>query len=135
MIGTDPDRELVRLFQEVRRLDEASAPGFREILTRSPAAPVSRRPYLFAAFAGALVVALTLGGVLLSRRPPVTGVQDSIALGDWRSSTDALLRTPGGQLLDSVPALPGPVPDYSAIAGALDRQDPKPTRSPKGARS
>ncbi len=129
----DPDRELARLFREVRRADEAAAPGFRQILARGHTQRgSSRRPRLVAAAAVALAI-VTIG-VLLSRRPPATEAPErAIALGDWRAATDVLLRTPGGGLLDSVPVLPGPVPDYSSIAGVSKPRDPEPTRPSKGA--
>ena len=134
MTGPDADRELARLFRESRLADEAWAPGFRQILARAPGdARSARRPYLFAAVALALVAAVTLVGALLLRRPPAADLGRAIALEDWRPSTDALLRMPDQELFDSLPELPGPVPDYSAIAGAPSRQDPRPTRRPKGA--
>jgi hypothetical protein len=81
----------------------------------------------------ALTAVVTIG-VLLLRRPPVMEPPEHpIALADWRAATDVLLRTPGSELLQSVPALPGPVPDYSSIAGASNRRDPEPTRPSKGA--
>ena len=130
----DSDRELARMFREVRREDEASAPGFRQILARGRAdRHSSRRPRLLVAAAVALS-AIVLIGVLLSRRPPAPEAPEgSIALGDWRAATDVLLRTPGGDLFDSVPILPAPIPDYSSIAGAPNRRDPEPTRPSKGA--
>ena len=130
----DPDRELARLFREVRRADEASAPGFRQILARGHTRRGSaRRPRLLAAAAVALI-AIVLIGVRLSRRPPVAeGPERAIALGDWRAATDVLLRTPGAELFESAPVLPGPVPDYSSIAGVSKRRDPEPTRPSKGA--
>jgi hypothetical protein len=130
----DPDRELARLFREVRRADEASAPGFRQILSRvHTERGSSRRPRLLAAAAVALI-AIVMIGVLLLRRPPVTEAPERpIALGDWRAATDVLLRTPGSELFGSVPVLPGPVPDYSSIAGVSNPRDPEPTRPSKGA--
>ncbi len=44
----------------------------------------------------------------------------------WKAPTDFLLRTPGGELLDSTPAVPEPVPDYSSL---------EPVRTKKGAQS
>lgn len=130
----EPDRELGRMFREVRHADEASAPGFRQILARGRTdRGSSRQPRLLAAVAVALT-AMVIIGVLLWKRPPVTQAPEpSIALGDWRAATDVLLRTPGGELFDSVPALPGPVPDYSSFAGVSKPRDPEPTRPSKGA--
>jgi hypothetical protein len=132
----DPDRELARLFREVRRADEAAAPGFGQVLARRRTeSGASGRPRLFASAAVALIAIVVLIGGLLLRRPPATEPPERpIALGDWRAATDVLLRTPGSELLDSMPALPAPVPDYSSIAGTLHPRIPEPTaRRSKGA--
>src|ERR1700687_2535464 len=85
----DSDRELARMFREVRREDEASAPGFRQTLARGRTdRGSSRRPRLLVAAAVAFS-AIVLIAVLLSRRPPATEAPEGpIALGDWRAATD-----------------------------------------------
>jgi hypothetical protein len=132
-MSRDPDREIARLFRETRGADESSAPDFRAILTR----PRARRSPLalpLRAAVALLVAAITLIGVLLLRRPSSpAGSERPASLSEWRASTDVLLRTPGADLLASVPALPEPLPDYSSIAGTPDRRDPQPTRPTKGA--
>lgn len=135
MRENDPNRELARLFREVRRADEASAPTFRQILARGHTdRGSSRRPRLLAAAAVALIAIVMIGVLLLRRPPPTEAPERSIALGDWRAATDVLLRTPGDELFGSMPALPGSVPDYSSIAGASNPRNPEPTTRPsKGA--
>ena len=47
------------------------------------------------------IVTVTIAAILHHRRPPVT---DSIVT--WKAPTDFLLRTPGSELLSSVPQIP-----------------------------
>ena len=129
------DRELARWFHELRRRDEASAPSFRQILSRArPARSRSRSLYRQAAAAAAfLVLVVALAWLLPRPRAPLPGA--SIPIGEWKASTDVLLHTAGDALLASVPTVPESMPDYSSIAAAPKPGDTEPTRPPKGARS
>jgi len=136
-MSRDTDREIARLFRETRRSDESSAPGFRQMLTRAHAARQALPSPRLRAAVALLVAAVASIGVLLLRHGPSApaGADRPASLSEWRASTDVFLRTPGDDLLASVPALPEPLPDYSAIAGNPDRRDPEPTRPTKGART
>jgi len=117
----DEDRELVRLFEELRRADDASAPPFRRVLERPQAR--ARAPSLGSVAAvSASVLALLILWLAGSWRPP-RGTQrasaGTVGLGDWKSPTDFLLLTPGGELLDSKPTLLERVPDYSQIKSLI----------------
>ncbi|HEY3204556.1 MAG TPA: hypothetical protein VGL03_12965 [Thermoanaerobaculia bacterium] len=111
---TDPDREISRLFEELRRTDVADAPGFRQVLGRrrlphQGQAGSAWRPALIA-----LGVVLCVAVVLIrhnadSSRVPTTG------LTSWKAPTDALLQTPGAELFDSTPEFAEPIPDYSGL--------------------
>ena len=129
MTESDEDRELTRLFQELRQTDAASAPPFRRMLPRPQAVKRPSRLWsVAAASAGALVALLLLWFAGALRNPPAvqrTG-GGAVSLGDWRSPTDFLLRTPAGALLEERPVLVEPVPDYS---------ERKSVRAQKGARS
>ena len=115
------DRDLARLFEELRRADEASAPPLKDVLQRKRAgrgAP-GRSAFLRVATLAALLVAAALVAVLVrwpagetaEREPPVT-------LAQWKSPTDWLLRTPGSELLDELPKLPDSVPRYTGFEDA-----------------
>ena len=123
------DRELARLFEELRRADEASAPRFRQVLERRQA-PTRARSLRSVAAVSVCVLALLLLWIAGSGRRHTREVERAgartVALGDWRSPTDLLLRTPGGELLDSKPALLERVPDYSETESV---------KTEKGARS
>lgn len=116
MRPADPDRELARLFSEVRRADEASAPPFAHVLERATAGRAARsRPALFRfAALAAVFAAAALAAALLRRPAPETaGRQRPVTLAQWKSPTDWLLRTPGSELLTALPTLPASVPSYA----------------------
>jgi hypothetical protein len=113
-------RELSRLFAELRRSDEASAPSFRQVLERKMPgqAPPSRFLLIrFVAVAAVLVVAALT--VALLRRPArdAAGRERPVALAQWKSSTDWLLRTQGSELLGELPTPPRSVPRYAGFEG------------------
>jgi hypothetical protein len=111
------DRELSRLFDELRRSDEASAPAFRSVLSRPRTRP--RRPWLSLLRVATAVVLLGLIGVVvrLARRPtPETRLEATArTLTRWKAPTDSLLRTPGSELLTSIPRLVTKILDYSSL--------------------
>lgn len=110
----DADLEIARLLEEHRRADEASAPAFREVLSRrrtrrAPSAGRIPRPALAAA---ALLV--VVGAALLLRRPRVHETEliaAASALAAWKSPTDVLLQTPGSELLSRTPVFLSRVPE------------------------
>jgi hypothetical protein len=91
------DDRLRAAFAELRRVEMAGIPRY--------AAPaLSRRTSRLrvgSAFAFAVMIVIVLAMVMIPRRPP----QPSISA--WRAPTDFLLKTPGRELLDSVPDLKG----------------------------
>lgn len=115
----DLESELTRLFEEQRRADEASAPGFRELMARARAATKGRgfaparegRWAWRAAVAAAASVALATGLYLLRRPPEPRLPSNAATLADWKAPTDFLLQTPGAELLgrlpDFLPSVPG----------------------------
>ncbi|HSS43700.1 MAG TPA: hypothetical protein VLO07_00040 [Thermoanaerobaculia bacterium] len=122
------DRELARLFEKLRCADEASAPRFRQVLERRQG-PTRVSNLRSVAAVSVCVLALFLLWLAGSgRRAPEAerAGAGTVTLGDWRSPTDFLLRTPGGDLLDSKPALLERVPDYSEMESV---------KTEKGARS
>jgi hypothetical protein len=125
------DRDLARLFEELRRADEASAPSFDNVLERQgvgPRTPARVAPLRFAALV-VLLVAVALAAVLI-RRPAgeKAGLELPRTLAQWKSPTDSLLRTPGSEFLSELPTLSGSVPKYAGFEGAemLRGETPRP---------
>jgi hypothetical protein len=124
----DLESELTRLFEEQRRSDEASAPGFRELMARAraatkgrdaaPEAPEGRWAWrVVVAVAAAASVALAAGLYLLRRPPEPRMPSNAATLADWKAPTDILLQTPGAELLDRLPVLLTSVPGGDAGEG------------------
>jgi hypothetical protein len=118
------DRDLERLFDELRRADEGSAPAFTHVLERARAKPeassrpMPRVPLRFALLA-ALLAAVALATVLLRRPSREIGGRDQpVMLAHWKSQTDWLLRTPGSELLHELPPPPISVPKYPGFERA-----------------
>ena len=122
----DKDRRLENLFEELRRAEEASAPSFRQTLERKRArrTPSSRSAVLALAASMALF-ALAAAVAFHSRRPLAPPrPQTHAALGKWKSPTDSLLRTPGAELLDSIPSLGQPMPSFFPVGESERRETP-----------
>jgi hypothetical protein len=102
---SDDDRELRKVFAQLKREDRDRIPSFRTPTARG--AP-RWRPVARVAVAAAIV----LIAVVLARpdRTPPTTARQVVDLGasTWRSPTDFLLITPGSELLRSVPAVGSP---------------------------
>jgi hypothetical protein len=128
------DRDLARLFEELRRADEASAPPLKDVLGRERAgrgAPARVALFRFATLT-ALLVAAALAAVLIRRPAGETADREPpVTLAQWKSPTDWLLRTPGSELLDELPTLPGSVPEYPGFEGAERVRGETPTRVPR----
>lgn len=102
----EEERELRRLFQQLRQRDEASAPSFREALDRPPRKALSLR---LAVAAVAVFAAVAVWTILPIRRPsPARGPRVTATISEWKSPTASLLRAPGSELLDSVPSIGEP---------------------------
>jgi hypothetical protein len=91
------DDRLRSAFAELRRIEALRVPPFGGLLSSR-----ARRPSLRLAFA--IVLLIVLAVAIVPRRPP----QPSITT--WRAPTDFLLKTPGQELLESVPDLKGNQP-------------------------
>ena len=105
------DSEIRHRFAELREADRAHAPGFAQTFARARARESWRarqrvRPLVIAAAAGVLIAAIWLGH---SRSFSPATTTPTIAT--WRAPTDVLLRTPGSELLGTMPALGASVLD------------------------
>ena len=128
------EKDLARLFEELRRADVASAPRFREVLGRKKSARASSRALSRRLAAAAVLAAGTLAAVLLlpARRRAMER-DPGTAIARWESPTDWLLQTPGGQLLEEVPALAEPVPS-TRLSEAAERTGRKTPTAARGGR-
>lgn len=102
---SDDDRELRKLFAQLKGEDRGHTPSFR-----APVMRVASRWRLPARVA--LAAAIVVIAVVLARpdQPPRTTMRPAVHLGTtaWRSPTDFLLNTPGSELLRSVPSVGSP---------------------------
>ena len=92
------DDRLRSAFAELRRAEADHVPPFHVGRARSR---LHSRLRVGSTFAFAIVLLIILAVSIIPRRPP----QPSITT--WRAPTDFLLKTPGQELLDSVPDLKG----------------------------
>ncbi len=93
------DDRLHAAFRELRRDETAHVPPFNRLWR----VPVRSRPLTRLAFALVLIViaAVSMVPILRRHRAPQTSITE------WRAPTDFLLKTPGQELLSSVPDLKG----------------------------
>ena len=117
------DRELDRLFADLRRADAAATPPFRRLLERSRTGKIRGRASLFRVAAPTALAAVAVLAALLLRTPARKPAEGSppLSLAQWISPTDFLLRTPGRELLDQPPALVEPAPDYANFERSFSR--------------
>ena len=112
------DRELRERFQHLRREERATAPGFQSALAgaRRMTESEARRP-AWSTLAAGVSVAVALGLMIFVTRDHDSGngrapLIPEASVGGWYTPTDALLETPGIELLRTVPQLrlldPGP---------------------------
>lgn len=95
---SDDDRRLREGFASLRREEQARASPLDRVLARRPRARrIVAAPALAVAVAVA-AVAVIIGQALESRRP-----DPGMSLAEWTEPTAFLLRTPGGDLLTTVP--------------------------------
>jgi hypothetical protein len=138
MNPNDFERELTRLFTEQRRADEAKAPSFRTLMARARADANGRergskaragRWAWRAAVTTAAVLALSTGLYLLLPGSEPRLASDASALANWKAPTDALLQTPGGELLGRLPVLLDTIPDVDEGAPAARKATPRPAQT------
>ena len=92
------DDRLRQAFAELRREETARAPEFNRLWSRRPARLSTRL-----AFAALLLVVVAVSVIPIIRRHRTP----QISISEWRAPTDFLLKTPGQELLTSVPDLKG----------------------------
>ena len=108
------DRDLRERFAELRREDQAQAGEFGSFLHRArPRADRIRLSAWVAAAAG-LAVMIAVVVMLIPRLELRAIGNPEISITEWKSSTDFLLRTPGLELLETVPR----IGEWPASAGS-----------------
>jgi hypothetical protein len=122
----DRDDALREAFGALRREDAQGAGSFASLVARPP---VSRRgPALILGrtLAAAALLASLAVGLAVRRAPPAPPATASITA--WTAPTDFLLRTPGSEVLDTIPRI-GPGRSLLAL-DSLTLATPPQTRSP-----
>ena len=99
------ENEIRRRFEQLRENDRVRAPSFAQIYGRTRARSSSRatprvRPLLIDA-----LVAVVIGAILLWHEQSSSPSPATETIATWRAPTDVLLKTPGSELLGTMPAL------------------------------
>jgi hypothetical protein len=102
------ESELRRRFAQLRGEDRESAPGFAQTYARARSrrdgfAMHHVRPLVIGAAAAVVIAAIWLATERPFSRSTATPTIAAIAA--WRAPTDALLKTPGSELLGAMPSL------------------------------
>ena len=147
MNPNDIDRDLTRLLTERRRADEASAPGFHELIARDrtqrrgrgTARETREGKWAWrAAIASALCFALAAGLYVLRPQTELRPLSTATSLAEWKAPSDVLLETPGAELLGRLPVLL-PLSSLALPGGDTEQATPPaaPTKvlQPKGVES
>jgi hypothetical protein len=99
----DPD--LREWFAKLRREDQAHAGEFSSLLHRARPRTNSVRLSAGIALAAGLAVMITVAVMSIPRLGRRTIGNPEISITEWKSSTDFLLRTPGLELLRTIPRI------------------------------
>jgi hypothetical protein len=102
------DRDLREVFAELRREDQAHAGEYRSFLNR--ARPRANPTRISVWVAAGLAVMIAVAVMSIPRSGSRNIGSPGISITQWKSSTDFLLRTPGLELLRTVPRI-GEWPD------------------------
>ena len=103
----DDDRDLRDAFARLREVEERTVPAFR---LRAPRPRWNRL-----AFAASIVLMLIVAGFLARSRPDTP--RTAASMSQWHAPTDFLLKTPGRELLVSVPQLRSSTPSLKSNGG------------------
>lgn len=103
----DEDRDLRESFALQRREEEKQVTDFQRLLTLSPGR--GRTTFVPVALAATVVVALVLAMGQLRHSEPVapSAAQPATHLAAWTAPTAFLLRTPGHDLISTLPVFAG----------------------------
>ena len=124
----DDGADLRAAFAAVRREDAAGAPPFEAVIAASRRGPHRRRPWLVPALTGTVAAAVVAIAVLTVARRPEPRLPGVPSFEDWTAPTDFLLRTPGMEMLETVPSL-GEMPTVRPLDGLDETVRPEKRRS------
>ena len=99
------DRDLREWFAQLRRQDQAQAGEFGSFLQRARPRANRMRLSVWGAVAAGLAVMIAVVVMSIPRSGRRTFGGPEISITEWKSSTDFLLRTPGLELLQTVPSI------------------------------
>lgn len=100
------DRDLRERFSELRRQDHAHAGEFSSLLHRArPHANPIRRLSVWVAVTAGLAVTIAVVVTSIPRSGHRNTGSPEMSITEWKSSTDFLLRTPGLELLRTIPRI------------------------------
>jgi hypothetical protein len=128
------DREIREAFDTLRREDEAAPPAFDPMWDRAARGHASHRSARTARQAvwTAAGVAFLAGTTILYRgaSPPPTPISEDVprSFTEWTAPTDFLLRTPGRELLETIPRFRVDLP--SGQSAVMSRKSSTVTASP-----
>jgi glycerol-3-phosphate acyltransferase PlsY len=105
------ESEIRQRFAQLREADRERAPGFAQIYGRArvrsgSGAMLHVRPFVIAAAAAVVIATLWI-----AKARSFSSQTATPTIASWRAPTDVLLRTPGSELLGTMPALGASVLD------------------------
>lgn len=116
------ESELRRRFEQLRAADRVRAPSFSETYARARERRERHWALRVQPLAIGAAAAVVIAAAWLAHARSFSPSAVTPTIGTWQAPTDALLRTPGSELLSAMPALG---------ASVLDTMIPKPSK--KGA--
>jgi len=99
------DRDFGEWFAALRREDQAHAGEFSRFLHRARPRANPIRLSVWVAVAASLAVTIAAVAISLPRFRRRTTGRPEISITEWRPATDFLLRTPGLELLRTIPSI------------------------------
>jgi hypothetical protein len=116
------ESELRRRFAALRDADRAGTPSFAHTYARARGRHGVRSTLRVSPLVMSALTAGAIAAVWLAHARPFSPADVTPTIGNWHAPTDVFLRTPGSELLSTMPALG---------ASVLDTMIPKPSK--KGA--
>ena len=115
----DKENEDIRtLFQTAHKQYEALVPSFRDTLAASKRRqlPFTGRKALLIAASFTVITVIFVRSIIDHQKPhPETITAEFSRSTHWRGPTDFLLKTPGLELIETMPAIPSAMPNYGNL--------------------
>jgi len=117
------DDDLRARFSELRSEDEASVSQFHSFLRRAVPRRASIRVSAWAVVMVSMAVLIAVIVVAVQRSGQRNTGRPAVSITEWKSSTDFLLRTPGQEVLRTIPRI-GPWPVSNRIPAGDQKSPP-----------